>query len=111
VNTAERSAFLRGYARLLTSAWSSRRFTERLDADPRSALASCGLTVPDGADARILDETGWAAGLDPDAAIDMWEDGYRTNTFCVFVPSTPQPDRSARLLDVLDRPDAGLLVG
>lgn len=109
MNAVERASFLRGYARLLTSAWSSRRFTELLDADPRSALARCGLAVPDGAQTRILDEDGQAGGLDPDAAVALWEDGLRTGTFRVFVPSTPQPDTSALLLRALDRPAA--LVG
>lgn len=97
MNVADRQHFLRSYARLLTSTWASRRFTEALLTDPRGTLARCGLATPDGSLARIVDDPPGVAGVDPEVAVALWEDGLTTGTFVVHVPMTPQPDQAARL--------------
>ena len=97
MNDPERQRFLSSYATVLTSTWSSRRFTELLRADPRGALARCGLSVPDGAQTEIVDGPGSAEVLtDPDAAVSLWENGWVTGTFVLHVPTTPQPGQTAR---------------
>jgi len=100
VNAPERQRFLASYATVLTSTWSSRRFTEQLRRDPRGVLATCGLCVPDGSRAEIIDGPGSAGVLtDPDAAVTLWERGWTTGTFVLHVPTTPQPAQAARWAD------------
>ncbi len=93
---AERQHFLDSYGAVLTSTWSSRRFTEQLRRDPLGALARCGLAVPDGSHAEIVDEPDSAQLLaDPDAAVTLWENGHSTGTFVLHVPTTPHPGQTA----------------
>lgn len=94
VTDSQARAFTDAYTRALTASWSSDAYAERLHRDPRSALEEVGLSVPEGADIRIVrtqitDESD-DEGLS--AQIAMWLEGYRTGTFRLLVPDPPELD-------------------
>lgn len=90
--TLDRSTFLAAYTRVLTNAWSSSDYAERLLSDPRSVLNEAGLVVPADASIEVTREIGGDANLD--AQIDLWEKGYETHAFVLHVPESPMIDTS-----------------
>ncbi len=53
----EREAFLRAYGRVIRRAWNDAAFKQRLLADPARVLREEGVAVPEGIEARVLEDT------------------------------------------------------
>ncbi|MET9634293.1 hypothetical protein ABZX92_43250 [Lentzea sp. NPDC006480] len=83
-----RVTFVAAYSRVLSHAWSSDEFTERLLDQPKQVLNENGLETP--ADAAV--EIVRARDSDPDLAtqIALWESGFATGRFVLYVPDMPQ---------------------
>lgn len=84
----ERSAFVSAYTKVLTAAWSDDNYVNRLEENPRTALAEQGLELPANATVRIVR----AIGGDPDleAQVALWNAGKETGVYELRVPSSPQ---------------------
>jgi len=51
------TASTRLYGRLIAKAWSDLEFLNRLRADPKAAMKEVGITVPDGIEIQLLEDT------------------------------------------------------
>lgn len=86
-----RALFVSAYTEILLAAWSSRRFTDELAADPVVALAQFGLVVPDGGRVEVCQRIQADHGEPSlDFAVAEWTEGERTGLYRLYVPSTPQ---------------------
>ena len=85
---ADRSAFVRGYTKILTNAWSDEAFASRLTSSPKDVLAEYGLDVPASASVQVIRATAGAGNLDEQVA--LWEKGASTGTYQLYVPEVPQ---------------------
>lgn len=83
-----RTAFITAYTSVLSEAWSSDEFAERLEAAPQSVLAEHGLATVTGAAISIVRSRD--AGPDLDAQVALWERGHATGEYVLYVPHTPQ---------------------
>lgn len=88
METDERAAFVNGYTKILTAAWSSEEFSLRLETDPVSVLVENGLAVE--ADAHV--EIVRSRDGDPDlrAQLHLWEVGRQWGHYVLYVPDLPQ---------------------
>lgn len=100
----ETTAFVNGYTRILTAAWSSEEFSRRLDTDPAAVLAENGLEVPSGARVDVIRARD--GGPDLSAQIQLWGTGRRSGHYVLYVPALPQLDD----LDLMDE-ELGSLAG
>jgi len=82
-----KAAFISGYTKILTQAWSSDEFAARLVGDPVTVLAENGLEVPAGARVEIVRSRD--AEPDLEAQIALWADGAATGRYVLYVPDTP----------------------
>lgn len=53
----ERNEQEKKMAKLIAKVWSDESFKDRLFADPKAVLAAEGITVPEGADVKVLEQT------------------------------------------------------
>ncbi|MEW1863433.1 hypothetical protein OG896_22260 [Streptomyces sp. NBC_00669] len=84
----ERSAFVSAYTKVLTVAWSDEDYVNRLEANPRTALAEQGLELPADATVRIVRDIGGDPDLE--AQVDLWGAGKVTGVYELRVPTSPQ---------------------
>ncbi len=89
MDAAERSQFVGAYTKLLTNAWSDEAFMNRLKANPAAVLGEVGLTVPAGASITISDSQGEGS---LDEQVRLWEDGSKSGSITLYVPTVPQID-------------------
>ena len=87
MDTAERAQFVRGYTKVLTSAWSDEDFMKRLKSDPKDTLAEYGLDAG-GATVSIVTEVRGEGSLDEQ--VELWDAGKQSGTVQLFVPEVPQ---------------------
>lgn len=92
MNGIETPDFIVGYTRILTQAWSSEDFCERLASHPRQVLADNGLEIPRNTVVRIVRSSD--AEPDLQAQIEMWQQGAVTGKYILHVPYLPQMDVS-----------------
>ncbi len=85
---AARKAFVNGYTKLLTQAWSGGELARRLETQPEAVLAGLGLPTVPGARVTIV------RTLDPDPDLDtqaaLWERGHATGQYLLYIPLAPQ---------------------
>jgi hypothetical protein len=85
---AARKAFVNGYTKLLTQAWSGGELAQRLETQPEAVLAGLGLPTVAGARVTIV------RTLDPDPDLDaqaaLWERGHATGQYLLYIPLVPQ---------------------
>lgn len=84
----DRQEFVKGYTKVLTSAWSDEGFAARLNEDPSAVLGESGLEVPSGALVEIVSST--AGDGDLDDQFRIWEEGLSSNSLKLYVPEVPQ---------------------
>jgi hypothetical protein len=87
MDTAERAQFVRGYTKVLTSAWSDEAFMNRLKSDPKDTLAEYGLDSGDAA-VSVVTEIRGEGSLDEQ--VELWDAGKESGTIQLFVPDVPQ---------------------
>jgi glutaminase len=84
---AARRAFVTGYTRLLSQAWSDGELARRLETQPAAVLAGLGLPTVAGAQVTIV------RTLDPDPDLDaqaaLWERGHTTGRYLLYIPQAP----------------------
>ena len=97
MDTTALAAFISGYTEVLTHAWSSDEFVDRLMAQPQAVLAEHGLATVVGAQVTILRTRDGAPDLQ--AQVALWEQGHATGDYALYVPTTPQLS-TAELTDV-----------
>lgn len=83
-----RQDFVKGYTKVLTSAWSDESFASRLQSDPTAVLDESGLSLP--ADTQVSIVTEIAGSGDLDDQFKMWEEGISSGSVTLYVPSAPQ---------------------
>ena len=114
----QKNAFVDSYTKALVSSWSSEEFAERLQNEPRTALAEVGLNVPAGARVAIVrsipeepapEQNGAHQHLDRQIA--LWQVGLETGYYEVYIPDTPQIDTADLNLDELADVAGGWSVG
>jgi glutaminase len=88
VDRGVRKAFVYGYTNVLTQAWASDEFVQRLESQPEAVVASLGL--PTVAGARVTIVRTHDAEPDLDAQVALWERGHTTGQYVLYVPHTPQ---------------------
>ena len=107
LNDNDKTAFVDVYTRVLVSAWSSDEYAERLQSDPRAALAEAGLSLPEGSTVEVVTNIGQdvlasdSEGGSLDKQIGLYEEGLRTGHFEFHIPATPQIDTSEMDLEEL----------
>src|SRR5579885_3583878 len=84
----DRQAFVKGYTKILTNAWSDDTFKRELQDDPHSVLAEYGLSVPASATVDIVTTVAGEGSLDDQ--VQIWEQGESTGTDTLYVPDVPQ---------------------
>jgi hypothetical protein len=85
----DRQEFVKGYTKVLTSAWSDEDYAARLQADPAAVVAEAGLEVPEGATVEIVASTGGEGDLDDQ--VKIWEEGLESGgPLKLYVPDVPQ---------------------
>ncbi|MBT3248706.1 MAG: hypothetical protein HN361_07635 [Actinobacteria bacterium] len=104
METAERAAFVKGYSRVLTNAWSDEDFMGRLMADPSATLSEYGL---DAGSASVTIETNEADAGSLDAQIEVWENGMAAGAVTLYVPAAPKVETAELSEDQLDTVGAG----
>ncbi|WP_018157115.1 hypothetical protein [Demetria terragena] len=95
-----KNQFVDAYTKVLLTSWSSDEYSQRLDSDPRAALAEAGLVLP--ADAKVTITRGSAEPATTEDAkqsrldnqVALYETGLETGVFEFHLPSTPQIDTS-----------------
>jgi hypothetical protein len=90
-----RAEFVNAYTRVLVTAWSNEDYAQKLNTNPREALAEAGLNVPADAEivlVRTIPEGTRDGGLD--LQVELYEQGLSTNRFELHIPETPQVDTS-----------------
>lgn len=113
LNENDKTAFVDAYTRVLVSAWSSDEYAERLQSDPRAALAEAGLELPEGSTVEVISnigkdvETPDAENGSLDKQIGLYEEGLRTGHFEFHIPATPQIDTTEMNMDELADVAAG----
>jgi hypothetical protein len=90
VDIGEKAAFIFGYTRILTQAWSSEEFSRRLETDPQVVLAENGLPITPGARVEIIRSRD--ADPDLDTQVHLWDRGSVTGRYVLYVPHLPQVD-------------------
>ncbi|NKE61451.1 hypothetical protein FXN61_33700 [Lentzea sp. PSKA42] len=85
-----KATFISAYTRVLSQAWSSDEFTERLAREPRVVLGENGLDTPADAEVEIIR----SRDADPDleAQITLWGNGFSSGRYVLYVPDMPQID-------------------
>jgi len=83
-----KAAFISGYTRVLTRAWSDDDFARRLRAQPQAVLAENGL--PTGAGTVVEIVRSRDADPDLEAQIALWDTGAATGRYVLYVPDMPQ---------------------
>lgn len=101
----ERAAFVNGYSKILTGAWSSEEFSLRLATDPVAVLAENGLAVEAGARVDIIR----LRDGEPDLGTQtqLWEIGRKSGHYVLYVPELPQLE----VRDLADEELSGLAGG
>ncbi|MEU0786679.1 hypothetical protein ABZ341_34550 [Streptomyces sp. NPDC006173] len=99
-----RTEFVSAYTRVLTRAWGSTEFVDSLHADPNMVLAQNGLPLPDDAQIKIV--TSEDVGPDLSVKLALWNRGFSSGSFVLYVPSLPRMD----VVDLSDE-DLGDLAG
>jgi hypothetical protein len=84
----ERSKFINGYSKVLTSAWADEKFMARLQADPGSVMKEAGVPIPAGVKVNLKTNMGGDGGLDDQ--IKLYEDGLKSGAVDIYVPAQPQ---------------------
>ncbi len=90
MEAGERAEFIGAYTRVLSQAWSSEEFGERMRREPRAVLSEHGLPTP--ADAEIEIVRARDAGPDLEAQITLWRNGLTSGKYVLYVPDMPQVD-------------------
>ena len=83
----DRTAFVRGYTKVLTNAWSDEDFMARLKSSPKEVVAEYGLET-NGGTVEVVSATAGEGNLDDQVA--LWEQGESTGTYTLYVPEVPQ---------------------
>ena len=104
MDTAERAQFVRGYTKVLTSAWSDEAFLSRLKSDPKDTLAEYGLDTK-GATVNIVTEVKGEGSLDEQ--VELWDAGTKSGTIQLFVPEVPQIETEELSDEALDSVSGG----
>src|SRR4051812_43145437 len=84
----ERSKFINGYSKVLTSAWADEKFMSRLKSDPGAVLKEAGVAIPAGVKINLKTDKAGDGGLDDQ--IKLYEDGLKSGAVDIYVPSQPQ---------------------
>ncbi|MEU3983489.1 hypothetical protein AB0F77_25970 [Streptomyces sp. NPDC026672] len=82
--------FIDRYTHILTMAWSSRRFSQRLLTAPHSVLSEHGLGVAPDATVEIVQATD--DEYDLTAQFDIWRKGFRTGHFVLRLHARPRSE-------------------
>lgn len=104
MEATKRAAFVRGYTKVLTNAWSDEAFLKRLTSNPTSTLSEFGL---DAGSARVQIVTAVAGAASLDDQISLWESGLASGSVQLYVPEVPQVETSELSDDQLDSVSGG----
>jgi hypothetical protein len=104
MDTTSRTAFVRGYTKVLTNAWSDEAFMKRLTSKPTETLAEYGLDAGK-ASVEVVTDMHGAASLDDQ--ISLWESGLASGNVKLYVPTLPQIDTKQLSEDQLDSVSGG----
>jgi hypothetical protein len=104
MEATERAAFVRGYTKVLTNAWSDDAFMQRLSADPTSTLSEFGL---DAGSAQVEVVTSVAGEASLDDQVALWESGIASGAVKLYVPEVPQVETTELSDDQLDSVSGG----
>ncbi len=112
LSEAQKNEFIDAYTKALLASWSSDEYAERLDSDPRAALAEVGLQLPADAKIEIVRGTTGAASQEGeegrlDKQVALYEAGLESGTFEFHMPATPQIDTSELDVDELSEVSGG----
>lgn len=104
MEATQRAAFVRGYTKVLTNAWSDEAFMQRLASSPTATLAEFGL---DAGSATVQIVTSVAGSASLDDQIALWESGLASGTVELYVPEVPQVETTELSDDQLDSVSGG----
>lgn len=108
ITEEQKSTFIDSYTKALLTSWSSDEYAQRLESNPRQALAEAGLELPADAKIEIVRnaEAAPASGDSQQGRLDhqvaLYEKGLETGTYEFHMPSTPQIDTSELDADELE---------
>lgn len=100
LNEAQKNEFIDAYTKVLLTSWSSDEYSQRLDSDPRAALAEAGLQLPEDAKVTITRSAAETTGDEEtqrsrlDNQVALYEKGQQTGVYEFHLPATPQIDTS-----------------
>jgi hypothetical protein len=83
----ERSKFISGYSKALTTAWADDKYMSRLKSDPTGVLKEAGVPLPAGVKVNLKTNLS-DGGLDDQ--IKLFEDGLKKGSVDIYVPAQPQ---------------------
>ncbi|WP_156822630.1 hypothetical protein [Demetria terragena] len=111
--------FVAAYTQVLLASWSDDAYANRLDENPRSALAEAGLFLPEGVAVQITradtasddpaDFESQSTAVRLERQVQRYVEGLRTGLVVLHIPETPQIDTSELDLDELDEVAAGVV--
>ena len=104
MDSTSRTAFVRGYTKVLTNAWSDEAFMKRLTSKPTETLAEYGL---DAGKASVEVVTAMAGAASLDDQISLWESGLASGQVKLYVPTIPQIDTKELSDDQLESVSGG----
>ncbi|NCU86361.1 MAG: hypothetical protein EBV58_00965 [Actinobacteria bacterium] len=104
MDSTSRTAFVRGYTKVLTNAWSDEAFMKRLTSKPTETLAEYGL---DAGKASVEVVTAMAGAASLDDQISLWESGLASGQVKLYVPTIPQIDTKELSEDQLESVSGG----
>lgn len=94
MDSAERTAFVNQYTKLVITAWSDDAVMNRLKADPQSTAKDFGIDVPPGGRVTLVSEIPSSGDHSPqlDFQLRLWDQGKESGVYELHVPETPQLD-------------------
>lgn len=97
LSTQQRKSFVDSYSRAVLTSWADEAYVQRLQQDPRAALAEVNLDLPAGATIDVVRHEGTSVDQgsgDLSSQVALYEEGLRTGRFVLHFPETPQIDTS-----------------
>lgn len=94
MESAERTAFVNQYTKLVITAWSDEAVMNRLKADALTVAKDFGLDIPPGSSVKLVSEIPSDGDHTPqlDVQIRLWDEGKQSGVYELHVPETPQLD-------------------
>lgn len=81
----DKENFIHNYSKVIGQSWADDQYMDRLLKEPKSVLAEAGITVPAGAQLKVVRVEPTTQGK-IESQVMVWEAGERTGTYELRVP-------------------------